>query len=214
MTIGAISKRFHVPKSCVQRHFEHATAGTAVAPAEQLALVKPAPIITGTPCRVCPHPGRDAIEADIFANVPPEKIAHKHAGLGLKAIERHRRECVPMAIERSRAVITATNFEKRTSELLAECEEFLEAAKGRAVPSEEGEVGSPDMKAWGVALGRLTSAIELLARLSGQLSPAGAEDALVRSAQWQKFLKAAIEELTPIPGGLTALKRALQRIGA
>lgn len=199
----AIAARFSIPSSVVDRHFKHATGGTALVPAAKLALVKPAPIAKTAPCKICSSPDRDAIEAALLANASPATIAKSYPKLSEKLIDRHRRSCIPVIIERTRAVVTATNITTRMADLMCECEEFLVTAKG-----------ADDRKAQGVALGRLTSAIELLARLSGELSPAGAEDALVRSAQWQKFLKAAIDELTPIPGALAALKRALQRIGA
>lgn len=200
----AIAARFTIPSSVVDRHFKKCSpGGTAIVPAATLAKVKPAPILKTTPCKVCSSPDRDAIENALLANQSPATIAKSYPRLSEKLIDRHRRSCIPVIIERTRAVVTATNVSQKIVEIVAECEEFLVTAKG-----------ADDRKAQGVALGRLTSAIELSARLSGELGSTGADDALVKSAKWRELRQILAEALAPYPDAFRAVVAALQRVGA
>src|SRR5688572_7610623 len=87
-SIAAITARFGIQKSTLQRHFSTCTkAPAAPVLVDALATVAPptAPPVGAPRCLVCPSPDRAAIEDGLAHNVSREALERKH-GISVKGI--------------------------------------------------------------------------------------------------------------------------------
>jgi hypothetical protein len=219
LSFNSICERFQLAKGTVLRHFEHASES---APEPELGCgpsVIPAPAVSGAPlllgrevvvapppppravrrCVVCPSKHRTAIEAGLVGNVGAEALEARY-GLSAEAIQRHRRECIPSALERTQVLATARTVAERIAGLLDEADQFLTTAR------DEG-----DLKAWGVAVARLEGAIRLYGQFTGEIG-GDPDAAILASAKWREIKLVLGEALKPFPDALEAVVRAFERL--
>jgi hypothetical protein len=213
LSFNALCERFRLAKGTVLRHFEHATESEQELPSPPVSGAPPlllgGALVVGPPpppravrrCVVCPSSRRNAIEAGLVGNVGAEALEARF-GLSAEAIQRHRRECIPSALERTQVLVTARTVADRIAGLLDEADQFLTTAR------DEG-----DLKAWGVAVARLEGAIRLYGQFTGELG-GDPDAAILASAKWREIKTILGEALKPFPDALEAVVRAFERLRA
>jgi hypothetical protein len=207
-SLNAIAKRFGLAKATTVRHFGH-TKAPAESPAPELgdgpdaaklALVAPPSPPRGVrSCIVCPSPHRLAIEQALAANTSCHALGTRY-GMSPEAIERHAGQCIPEFLERTRVLVSAQTVAERIKALLDQADEFLRTAK------EEG-----DLKAWGVAVGRIEGATRLYGQFTGELG-GDPDAAILASAKWREIKTIIADALRPYPDAMEAVARAFERL--
>lgn len=168
------------------------------------------------PCAVCAHPRARDVLLDLAAGTATVGGAAASLRMPPSEVRRHLTVCDPEgALDEERAategpIITTANIERMLAEALSHAAALV---RGR-----EGEPFSPHITV--KVLPELRALLELAARLTGALTPAGAANAagpgglalLVGGDEWAQLTAWADGELTPGTGQRQALAEFLERV--
>ena len=171
--------------------------------------------MAGRKCLACHSPNREAIDSALAAGVPYGQISRDQK-LSPSALSRHARRCIPDAVAASETrrdaatVATAISAQDQVRACLDDLRRLAKLAEG-----------SDDMKSAVAAVKGIPAAVDLLARLTGELKPAGATvnlqlvtvDQAASMPAVLEFLRRlherAYDALAPWPGAYEALGRAM-----
>jgi hypothetical protein len=152
-------------------------------------------------CTVCSHPEREAIDAGLASGALSVRTAAARYGLGRSTVGRHRQLHLPPSLiqldqaETARVVETARD---RLERLLPRAERLLERAE-RSKRTRDATM----------ALRELRAAIELLAKLTGELHERSTTINIVGSAEWAELRQLIGRALLPYPDARRAVVDAV-----
>lgn len=120
-------------------------------------------------CTVCRSPNRSDVDEGLAAGQSARALAARY-GLGRDAIGRHAARCVVEAVAAARVErdqVAGASTQARVEALAQRAGDLLAAAEARALGP---DASARDFTAAAAALRELRSTVELLAKLSGELS--------------------------------------------
>lgn len=155
-------------------------------------------------CSICIHPERSGIDAALVSREPLRAIAQRYA-VSRDALHRHKRDHIPVHLaQASEAADVAAS-----DDLLGQMVE-LQAKTLRVLGALE---QSGDHKLWLTGLREARGNIELLAKLTHQLSDGPTVNILV-ATEWLTVRAALLEALQPYPEARAAVSGRLAALEA
>jgi hypothetical protein len=192
-----IAQQYGVTKVALRKHAAHRQAAPDIA----TASVEPGPIaspLAALPaCPICAHPKRAEIDTALSAGDVPSKIARHHL-VDIEALKEHSaKHLTPARREKGqKAKDLCDDLVRRLGELRQQAEDDEDASYNDRVRIHSAE----------------TKAIELLARLNGELGPTD-EARILQTIQWRRVEARLLEALKPYPEAALAAGKALEELG-